>query len=284
MQNIAVSEEINESNKVFWDELCGTQLAETLGITDSSPESLLKFDNFYFDFYPYLKKYLFLDEVKGKNVLEVGLGYGTVSQALALAGAHYHGLDIAENPVGMAKHRLEQHGKTGQLHVDSMLTCPFPSDYFDYVISIGCFHHTGSFEACIEQTHRVLKKGGKATIMVYNKYSMRHWTQWPSTTARNLLRSRLGKNKFKSSEAQRKSYDLSSQGQGAPETEFFSIREIKKICQKFQSIHVTRENFDENTMIKVNDRELYKFESRALLLNSAWVKHFGLDLYIVLSK
>jgi hypothetical protein len=44
----------DERNIAFWDELCGTSQAQQLGITDSSPRSLEKFDAWYFEVYPYL--------------------------------------------------------------------------------------------------------------------------------------------------------------------------------------------------------------------------------------
>src|SRR5690606_21421713 len=87
--------EIDRLNREFWNELCGTQLATSLGITDHSPESLARFDDWYLGLYPYLYRHLPFAEMTGQNVLEIGLGYGTVAQKIAAAGAHYHGLDIA---------------------------------------------------------------------------------------------------------------------------------------------------------------------------------------------
>jgi hypothetical protein len=53
--NIDVKQgQVSDKNSEFWDELCGSGLARYLGISDSSPESLKKFDDWYFNFYPYL--------------------------------------------------------------------------------------------------------------------------------------------------------------------------------------------------------------------------------------
>ena len=46
--------EIDSQNSEFWNELCGTQLAHSLGITDFSAPSLEKFDRYYLAMYPYL--------------------------------------------------------------------------------------------------------------------------------------------------------------------------------------------------------------------------------------
>ncbi len=44
---------IDKANAEFWNELCGTTMARSLGITDHSLESLKRFDEAYLAFYPY---------------------------------------------------------------------------------------------------------------------------------------------------------------------------------------------------------------------------------------
>lgn len=87
--------DIDKKNIEFWDELCGTSLAKSLGITDHSAQSLERFDRFYFDMYPYLKKYFDMEKMQGLKVLEIGLRYGSLSQMLASKGCRYYGLDIS---------------------------------------------------------------------------------------------------------------------------------------------------------------------------------------------
>jgi len=101
---------IDSGNAVFWDELCGSILAQSIGIEDASPESVARFDQAYLDLYPYLTGYL-PAEVDGMRMLEVGLGYGTLGQLVVERGADYHGLDIAQGPVEMM--RLECPGSRG---------------------------------------------------------------------------------------------------------------------------------------------------------------------------
>ena len=182
MQNM-----IDTANTDFWDELCGTTLAEQLGIESSSPENLKKFDDWYFDFYPYLLKYIQPETLKGLDVLEIGLGYGTVGQKVIEAGARYIGLDIAKGPVNMMKHRMALLDNSGKAIQESYLNCEIPSNSMDVIISIGCFHHTGNMQRCIDQTHRILKPGGKAIIMVYHLFSLRRWILWPKSTLQAFL-------------------------------------------------------------------------------------------------
>ena len=65
---------VDQRNAEFWNELCGTGLAQSIGITDRSPESLRRFDDSYFGIYPYLMDYVTPHALAGKKVLEIGLG------------------------------------------------------------------------------------------------------------------------------------------------------------------------------------------------------------------
>ena len=184
--------EIDEKNRRFWDELCGSQLARQLGVTDQSKESLERFDRWYMDFYPYLYRHIPFGDVKGKKVLEVGLGYGTVSQMLAEAEAIYSGLDIAAGPVGMVNHRLKQKGLAGQAIQGSVLEAPFSGETFDHAVAIGCLHHTGNLQRALDEVWRVLKPGGRAMVMVYYAYSYRRWIYVPGPTLTQFLADKFG--------------------------------------------------------------------------------------------
>jgi hypothetical protein len=63
--------ETDVKNAAFWNELCGSGLARSLGITESTPESLRKFDEAYMAMYPYLSRYVTEEELAGKRVLEI---------------------------------------------------------------------------------------------------------------------------------------------------------------------------------------------------------------------
>ena len=69
--------------------------AQLVGITDFSPRSLKRFDDWYFNYYPHLfLVHIPFTEMAGLDVLEVGLGYGTVSRRLAEWDSRFIGLDI----------------------------------------------------------------------------------------------------------------------------------------------------------------------------------------------
>lgn len=268
-----MSESIDKANAQFWDELCGSTLAKALGIKDNSPESLKLFDDWYLDFYPYLMKHAAVAKMQGKKVLEIGLGYGTLGQQIAAAGATYTGLDIAAGPVAMMNHRMSQSGLNGKAMQGSMLDCPLESGSMDFVVSIGCFHHTGNVKSCIDETYRVLKPGGEARIMVYNKYSLRQWIRWPKHTLYALLQELdINKKGLAVSAGQRAAYDVNQNGEAAPETVFHSIHELKDMFGKFSQMQVHKENFGSILLVPRN----------ILLLTVG--KMAGLDLYIYAKK
>jgi 2-polyprenyl-3-methyl-5-hydroxy-6-metoxy-1,4-benzoquinol methylase len=285
----AMSTIIDKANIEFWNELCGSGLARHLGIKDHSRESITKFDQAYLKYYPYLLNHVKLADMFGKRVMEVGLGYGTLGQRIVEAGAEYVGLDIAEGPVKMMKHRLSIAGLHGTAIQGSVLDCPF-RERFDWLVSIGCFHHTGDIQRCVDETFRVLKRGGQATIMVYNKFSFRQWLCWPAETLRSLLFDlRLQKNLQGVSEEMRKRYDSNVSGVSAPETQFSSIRELRRVFRRFTEVRFYKENCDDLTVPRVSLRHFglsptgHVLIPRSGLLSSVG-KAFGTDIYIRVKK
>lgn len=261
---------VDESNRLYWDTLCGTSWAKMLGVTDFSPASLQKFDAYYLGYYWYLLKHVRPDALWGKRILEVGLGYGTLAQLLAAAG-DYVGLDIARGPVDLVQERLRLMGLPGQAVQGSILEPIFERNSFDAVVTIGCLHHTGNLPLAIEQIHRLLKPGGRLTFMVYNAYSYRRWIRFPGSTLRFLLNEYLGfPTRPKSTEVERAAYDGGDAGE-APETEFFSVRQLRKLLSGFQEIRVAKENGCPELLFKTWTRE-------DILRRIA--PHFGLDLYV----
>ena len=263
---------IDAANAAFWDELCGSSFARALGVTDRSVPSLQRFDKAYLDLYPYLLRHVPAHTMRGQNVLEIGLGYGTLSQRIAAAGAHYNGLDIAAGPVDMVNHRLRMAALSGSAIQGSMLECPFPDASMDCVASIGCFHHTGNQQRCIDEAFRVLRPGGRAFIMVYNRFSYRQWMRWPTAT----LRAALGRSDTVV-DSQRKAYDANAAGDGAPETVFTSTAEFRVMLARFSRVSIVRENCDHITL---RGRTLFP---RNLLLGSLG-RAAGLDLYASATK
>ena len=248
----------NNENENFWDEPCGTILAKSLGIEDSSKESLLKYDANFFSFYPYLAKHIPYAAMNQKKVLEVGLGFGSVAQKIAESGALYHGLDIAAGPVALARKRLEQNGLQGHVNKGNFLNCPYEDNFFDFVVSIGCFHHTGNMQRAIDEAYRVLKPGGTAIIMVYSAYSYRQWISNTSKTATRFINEFFLKTDIRQeqTENERGAYDRTTDGIAAPEVVFTSRLEFKKLARKFSTVQVWGENIENLYVFKLFGRDI----------------------------
>ena len=274
-------EALDTRNAEFWNELCGLYLDPSLGLADAAPESLARFDRRYLDFYPYLAGYVHAEDVRGKKVLEIGLGSGTLGQLLASSGCEYFGLDIAPNPVQMMRHRLALLGQDGEkkVQVGSALEIPHADASFDYVYSVGCLHHTGNLPRCVSEVYRVLGPRGKAVIMLYNRHSFRQVVAVPLKRVRQLVSDALhGRPRQKMAQFVRSAYDRNLKGDAAPHTDFVSRREARHLFRRFSSVRIDVRNFDAYAFLKgriVIPRE-------KLLDNLGRV--MGLDFYIVATK
>lgn len=266
--------DIDRQNVEFWNELCGTQLARNLGITDFSASSLQKFDRYFLELYPYLTRYLQLDRLSGKDVLEVGLGFGTVAQLLAARAGHYTGLDIAAGPAAVVNQRMTLFSLPGSAQQGNILDAPFPDASFDAVVTIGCLHHTGNLPRALDEVYRVLRPGGVALVMVYNAFSYRRWFYATGATWRAFRHDYLGwGTEPATSERDRGFYDRSTSGAAAPATVFTSSRRLRRLCRKFSAVTIRKENVEWQ----------YRYLDRLTLLPIVG-PIMGLDLYATLRK
>lgn len=266
----------DQKNAQFWNELCGTGLAQSIGITEITPETLKKFDQAYMDIYPYLAEYVTAENLRRKKVLEIGLGFGTLGQFLCSQGCDYHGLDIAEGPVAMMIARLQFLGEQPNDHirVGSALEIPYENESFDYVYSIGCLHHTGNLPKSIDEVYRVIRPGGKAIVMLYNRHSFRQLVEIPYRRLRDWI-SRSKKRNF--AEWQRSLYDTNSSGDAAPYTEYVSRGDVRRLFARFSELRIDSQNFDNYLLFK-----RFLLPREKLLSNLGRI--LGLDLYIVARK
>jgi len=257
--------DLDVRNAEFWDELCGSALARQVGITDATPSSLSRFDAAYMSMYPYLRSYI-PARLDGVEVLEIGLGYGTLSGELVGRGADYHGLDIAAGPVEMVRHRLRLAGRADpeqRVVQGSALDVPHADGSFDRVFTIGCLHHTGDIPRAVSEVHRVLRPGGVAVVMLYHANSLR---QLARVRLPSLLRGR------RSEEEVAGMYDTNARGQAAPHAEYVSRGDVRRIFAPFSETSIQARNFDST-----------RFLRREWLLGTV-DRVLGLDLYITARK
>lgn len=110
--------------------------------------------------------------LKGKTVLEVGCGLGSLLSELAKAALCAVGIDLTWKAVVMSRKRLNLFGLAGETLQSDAENLPFPDGSFDYVLSWGVIHHTPDTERAISEIWRALKPGGRFGIMLYHRNSI----------------------------------------------------------------------------------------------------------------
>ena len=269
---------MDQQNADFWDELCGSWAAQALGIKDASPESLTKFDSWYFGVYPYLKGYVAPFTHRGSRALEVGLGFATLSQWIGSQGVELIGLDVAQGPVNMFNARFKSNGLNGEAIQGSILNPPFERESFELVVAIGSLHHTGDLSEAISKCHSLLKPGGVLVLMVYNAYSYRRWLGSFAQTLSYWRREKDGYRGVvgKSKSTQRAAYDKNLEGTAAPHTDFISQKSLRSLLSGFSKVQVRATNIGGGFFLRPS--------MRLWMLKGNTLRRMGLDLYATCDK
>lgn len=120
---------------------------------------------------------LFPADLAHKRVLDVGCGVGFWLIEFARHGAtDISGVDLSPRSVELARLHCQAHKVTAAIEVANAESLGFPDGSFDHVNCHGVVHHTVNPEAAVREIHRVVKKGGTATIAVYYRNALlRHW-------------------------------------------------------------------------------------------------------------
>jgi len=111
-------------------------------------------------------------DLRGKEVLEVGCGWGAHARLMSEAGAHLTAIDLTENAVALTQARLALAGLTATIVQLDALRLSFAPESFDFVWSWGVIHHSEGTEQIVREMARVLRPGGEARVMVYHRRSI----------------------------------------------------------------------------------------------------------------
>lgn len=141
---------------------------------------------------PYIFPFARFHEGAGRDVLEIGVGMGADHLEWAKARPRtLTGIDLTQRAVDYTRTRLQLNAFTPDVRTADAEQLPFPDASFDIVYSWGVLHHSPDTPRAIDEVWRVLRPGGRASVMVYHRASLVGMLLWiryallagrPSTT------------------------------------------------------------------------------------------------------
>jgi SAM-dependent methyltransferase len=146
-----------------------------LEMTDKPPGSKAFFeelDDYRFDKLAYLPRVVDFQGYRGRRLVEIGCGIGTDLVRFAKGGARVFGVDLSETAVRLARRNLEVHGfAPDRFAVADGGRLPLPDRSVDVIYAHGVLQYAADPRAIVTEAQRVLKPGGTAVFMVYNRIS-----------------------------------------------------------------------------------------------------------------
>jgi SAM-dependent methyltransferase len=170
-----------------------------------------------FDKLDYLPRVVDFTGYRGRKLLEVGCGVGLDLARFARGGANVTGIDLAAVSIDLARQNFAFQRAKGNLQVMDGEHLQFDDDSFDVVYAHGVLQYTANIEKMIAEIRRVLKPGGEAILMVYNRYS---WLNFMS-----------------------KLFGVKLEHEDAPVLNRFSIREFRNMLSGFSRVEIIPERF-----------------------------------------
>jgi len=192
-----------------------------LEMTDKPPGSKAFFeelDDYRFDKLAYLPKVIDFNGFKGQRLVEVGCGIGTDLVRFAKGGAQVIGVDLSETAIRLARRNLDVHGcPPDRFVVGDGSELPLADGSVDVVYAHGVLQYSADPRGIVTEAQRVLRPGGTAVFMVYNRVS---WLMAMSKVMKVPL-----------------------EHQDAPGLRMYSIPEYRDLLQGFRSTEIIPERF-----------------------------------------
>lgn len=174
-------------------------------------------DEYRFDKLNYLPRVVDFFAYKGKKVLEIGCGVGIDLVHFAENGAIVTGVDLADTSIELAKKNFELRGLKGDFYRLDGENLPFTDASFDMVYAHGVLQYTENAQKMANEIRRVLRPGGEAIMMVYNKIS------WLNALSKVM--------------------NVDLEHEDAPVLKKYSIREFKSLLTNFTKVKIVVERF-----------------------------------------
>jgi SAM-dependent methyltransferase len=237
----------------YWDEHIHDLAIATYPV--GTPRFFQQLDEYRFGKLKYFPRLIDFSAYEGRDLLEVGCGLGIDLARFARAGANVTGIDISRIAIDLAHKNFRQQGLQADLRVMNGECMQFPEATFDIVYAHGVLPYSANTVKMIQEIHRVMKPGGEAIMMVYNRIS---WLNF----IRNFT-------------------NVPLEHEDAPILKKFSIRELKQLLLPFRDYRIIPERFPVRTKLHSGWKaRLFNdvFVSAFDLMPEAWVKPLGWHL------
>jgi ubiquinone/menaquinone biosynthesis C-methylase UbiE len=237
----------------YWDEHIHDLSITTHAV--GTPGFFQQLDEYRYDKLNYLPRVVDFSSYKGKNLLEVGCGTGIDLVRFARGGANVTGIDLSKTAIDLVDRNFMQRGLSADLLVMNGECMQFPDNNFDVVYAHGVLQYTADTEKMIAEIHRVLKPGGEAIMVVYNRHS---WL--------NLMRSVT---------------NVPLEHEDAPVLKKFSVDELNQLLRPFQDYRIIPERFPVKTKLHSGWKaRMFNnvFVGAFNLMPRAWIRPFGWHL------
>ena len=113
-----------------------------------------------------------LADTQKMPILEVGVGPGQMSVALARRGIALYGIDVSMEWLVVAKHWLRQNGAVPQLATALAESLPVADGSVASYISLDVIEHVGDQKRYVSEMARVLRPGGRYALVTPNRFSL----------------------------------------------------------------------------------------------------------------
>ncbi|MGE5479770.1 MAG: class I SAM-dependent methyltransferase [Chloroflexota bacterium] len=171
------NETLKNQVKDYWNrEACGTFLTDKDKYTREYFEEI---EETRYKLQPEIFGFAQFPRFHGRTVLEIGIGAGTDFIQWTRCGCDSYGIDLTEEAVEHVNRRLSLYGLNAtETRVADAENLPYDDNKFDLVYSWGVIHHSPQTLKALDEIVRVLKPGGSAKIMVYNRHSLLCYLFW----------------------------------------------------------------------------------------------------------
>lgn len=165
-----------QRNRLWWENLPMTYQAWDAADRDRlSEEEILGLRRRFLEANPWLQTDFDFDRYKGQSVLEIGCGSGAASCHIALHGGNVLAVDLTRASISLARLQSRLCGVNIRLAQMDAERLALKDASVDHVFSWGVLHHSANTPAAFSEVARVMKNGGSALLMVYNRSSARYW-------------------------------------------------------------------------------------------------------------